>query len=120
MPKPFNSETAREAQKKSARSRKGAQYYATKIQEKFIGSRTLQQSIDLCIKYENRCMKKLARGEELTDNEIKALAVVQKRISQLMDKTIATKFESDNKHEITDTINFYIVQPDNDGKRDND
>ncbi len=115
----FNSENAKENQKKGARSKivKNTQYYATRLKETFIKSRNLEQSMKFAQRREKQLLEISVGKIGLTELQIKELNVIQKYTAKFLDKTMATKFESDNKHEVDGPVAFFTILPDNDGKR---
>jgi len=111
----FNSETAKEAQKKMAVKRKGMTYYTTQIKDRFVKSRDVKQIPLNVAKRLNFLTNELAK-DDLEDakrekhlEEIKALSTLH---NKFLDKTFATQFESDNRNHDTSSITINTVQPD--------
>ena len=111
-----NLKTDPESTRKAAQSKKGMQYYTTRIKERYVKSKhvqdipiTVAKRIDFLTK--ELCNDKLTKKKRDSYlDEIKALSTL---FNKFQDKTFATQFESDNKHDIGSVI-INTVKPDTD------
>lgn len=85
-----------EKQSKAAKLKKGMHYKTAKMLSAFISSKNLKESQRLYLKVEKDLLDKIKDKVELTGNELKLLSITQKNTSKMMDKSISSKFESDN------------------------
>jgi len=103
-----------EVKARAARTKKGMEYYVTRVKKTFIQSPDLLRSLKAAAKRQRVLLEKSVSDDDngrLSEDEVKELAVINNFLKPYLDKTVATKFESDNKHEIEGKIQIFTVKP---------
>lgn len=100
-----------EVKVRAAQSKRGMTYYTQKVKEAYLKDPNLTKSIKFALKRQRILLQKSVSKNSLDKDEVSELSTVTLFLKPFLDKTIASKFESENKHDIEGSVIFYTVKP---------